>query len=209
MVIFHHIYQINNWEKIVEEQRDLINRIPHTGYFPCYNKENDVGFELPTLLKLWEYCNQTKKNEIVCYIHTKGVSTPNAKNRRLWRETLNYWVLRRWQDNLVLLKKFDTSGARRFTFKHGGFELPHYSGNFWWANSDYVRSLPDPDSYSKKFEPTYSPDGTDPKRFACEFWIGSGKGKMGVVDNYPIKRFRQITGFKGLMSYEKLEKKFG
>lgn len=209
MVIFHHIYQVNQWEEIVEEQKKLVGEIPDHQYIANYTKEGDKGYELPTLQKLWEYCQQAQTNEPICYIHTKGVTTPKRRKRRLWRETLNYWVLRRWQDNVVLLEKCDMAGARAFNFKMDGHEVPHYSGNFWWANSDYIKGLPSPTQYIEDFDFAYSPDGSDHRRFGCEFWVGSAHPKMGVVDNYIIDHIRQITRYKGLESFRKLKRKFG
>ncbi|WP_462247688.1 hypothetical protein [Ekhidna sp.] len=208
MIIFHHIYQVNHWKEISVEQKHLIDEIPEHSYIKHYAKEGDVGYELPTLQLLWERCESLKENTPICYVHTKGVTTPKAKNRRLWRETLNYWNLRRWKDNLSLLKEFDTSGARAFNFQVNDIALPHYSGNFWWANSDYIKKLESPENYIENFGVSYNPDNSDPKRFGCEFWIGSGNPRMGVVDNYPIKRLRQVTRFKGLKSFERLKRKF-
>lgn len=209
MVIFHHIFQVNHWSSIAEEQQKLISALPDHQYRPYFFKKDEAMNELPTLQHLWDYCVNADSNEPVCYIHTKGVTAPGHRKSRLWRETLNYWILHKWKDNLHLLATHDLSGARAFTLKLDGIELPHYSGNFWWATSDYIKKLPSPIEYLDNYRLDYSPDGSDFKRFGCEFWVGSSNARLGVVDNFPINHIDQIGRYEGIESFRRLKRKFG
>jgi hypothetical protein len=51
---------------------------------------------------------------------------------------------------------------------------PHYSGNFWWANSSHIRKLPDPSTtdwwHKLKQETKDNWLRTAPDRFRDEMW---------------------------------------
>ena len=50
--------------------------------------------------------------------------------------------------------------------------VPHFCGNFWYASTQYLRTLADFDHYYE--HPRYQiRDTIDSKRLGCEFWIGS------------------------------------
>lgn len=78
------------------------------------------------------------------YFHTKGVSrvnnsscghTPESYNG--WRTVLNYYIIDKWRINLKLLEKFDAVGCFM-----NQWPVYHFSGNFWWANINYIMDLP-------------------------------------------------------------------
>ena len=49
--------------------------------------------------------------------------------------------------------------------------IAHFSGNFWWARGDYLRSLAPFEPYYRN--PRYPSDWDDGLRLGCEFWISS------------------------------------
>jgi hypothetical protein len=48
----------------------------------------------------------------------------------------------------------------------------HFSGNFWWSNSEYIKTLPTIHDLKYKIKPVLS------VRHNCEFWIGMGGGRL-------------------------------
>lgn len=107
------------------------------------------------------------------YLHAKGVSITeenktwyhNSQNLNHlkncvndWREFMEYFQIYRFEDNIELLENFDTCGVNFC-------EEPtkHYSGNFWWSKSDYIKKLNE------------VPKLTSQNRWLAEFWIGGGK----------------------------------
>lgn len=106
------------------------------------------------------------------YIHTKGVSitkenhifyhglpfetVKNASNA--WRKAMEFIVI---DNHDVCIKQieegYDAVGMNLCTQPK-----THFSGNFWWSKSEYIRSLL-----------PINPSNND--RYLCEFWIGSGK----------------------------------
>lgn len=98
------------------------------------------------------YQDSLKENFLICYIHSKGItSTENFlkrnvldaqkfKNYYYWRQLLNWGVLKNWEKCVKeLVKGKDVAGINYFKYP-----AKHFSGNFWWAKSSYIRTLPDP-----------------------------------------------------------------
>ena len=63
-----------------------------------------------------------------------------------------------------------------------GIRMRHFSGNFWWANSEYVKSLPNPEKNiisethkswvkGRRNKNPFSPV-TCANRYLAELWIG-------------------------------------
>ena len=102
-----------------------------------------------TMRKIW---TDSQENEIiVLYLHSKGITATKKslenndaasfKKYYYWRHFLNWGVIEK--------------GERCYgAIKHGNYDIAgvnyrdtpskHFSGNFWWAKSDYIRRLPDP-----------------------------------------------------------------
>lgn len=136
---------------------------PVGDYIKLYveDKKTEVRFskkqtatELETVTWLWEFCQELEGNHEIYYSHSKGVFRKNRgfedydkeviyNNVKLWNEYLEYWCMYRREDCWEALKKHYTAGP----FLKGSTHEPfHYSGNFWWANSDYIKILHKPDN---------------------------------------------------------------
>lgn len=130
--------------------------------------DNPRVFEYPALKLLREKAE--KEDCLFYYFHTKGVSffTEKRKDhcfakfkRRVdaWRILMEYFLMDKWQAAAnVLLDGYDTYGCYRYPPKPAPYIM--YAGNFWWATSKYIRSLPHLD---------ISGDITD--RFLAERWL--------------------------------------
>jgi hypothetical protein len=104
-------------------------------WFDTDIEKNKNHYEGTTLLKLYDECD---KYDNVGYIHGKGI-TNLTKYTNKWRKTLEYAILEKYQDNLNALKNNnDVSGI--FWLKNQYY----FSGNFWWARSSYIKTLPRP-----------------------------------------------------------------
>lgn len=84
----------------------------------------------------------------VCYIHSKGITSSlklnisdvqQYKNYYYWRQYLNWGVIEMWKACVSALQEHDIAGINYYTKPS-----KHFSGNFWWANSSYIKTLPDP-----------------------------------------------------------------
>ena len=134
-----------------------------TNNVKIYRVSNNLtDYELPTQTLLYDYCNLFPDKKIL-YIHTKGV----GKNINLciedWISYMCYFLITKWKQTILYLNEYNTVGVDLR-------EKPtlHYSGNFWWANSNYIKTLPPPNDFKnlKKY-----PNSLNSERHNQEFWI--------------------------------------
>lgn len=99
-----------------------------------------------TYQKIYKDCQSEDMR--VCYIHTKGITSAlrlhisdvqQYKNYFYWRQYLNWGILENWKACVNSLQDHDVAGVN-----YHEYPSRHFSGNFWWANSSYIRKLPDP-----------------------------------------------------------------
>lgn len=131
------------------------------------NASIDIG-EFYTLNKIKEFSDKTNENYKILYIHTKGVTTPNNECIVDWRKYMIFFNITEYRKCLTELITHDTCGVDLV-------DIPtrHYSGNFWWVNSYFVKSLP---SINEISNPNAKKILTI--RHNAEFWVG-----MVVGDN--------------------------
>lgn len=189
LAIFLHIYQKNEWIDILQDQ---VHYIINSGLYDAVdyihlgiNGEYDIQHNLPkissikkninlhleadTLCDLKDFCvaNPTYK---VLYLHLKGCShtsnSPYYDNIRSWRKYMEYFVIENWKKCVELLDTHDTVGTEWWDtayISQRWISAPHYSGNFWWANANYV----------SKLDKNFLFEESEWQRWLGEFWIGS------------------------------------
>ena len=135
-----------------------------------------------TFQKIW---NDSQKEDMeVGYFHTKGITAiqhlhggqvGKFKNYYQWRQFLNWGVLTNWEACTKALDYADVSGVNYQTDPS-----PHFSGNFWWSTSGFIRLLPDPATkdwwYALKEQTTNPWLKTCSDRFRDEQWVCSTPG---------------------------------
>jgi hypothetical protein len=98
-----------------------------------FNNEPD------TLNLMIKKANEYETNTPMLYLHTKGLSHTHPDTKRnveAWVRYLDLYVIKEWERCVKALENNDVAG---------GFyveEPKHFQGNFWWANSDYLKNLP-------------------------------------------------------------------
>jgi hypothetical protein len=155
---------INNYLEIVKEQLSILNKglLARTTkiiiFITMYNK--DTCLELDELLNnfkkfilvkspnnLYEkYAINNYKNYItdaedyyLYYFHTKGLKRSNHPLINVLssrRQILNYYTLEMYNINIELLEKYDAIGCSLSLYPK-----KHFSGNFWWSKSNYLKLL--------------------------------------------------------------------
>lgn len=204
---FMHVYQVNNWNEIVEKQFYRIKKsglwdkidtlfIGLVGKEPTrmYEKKIKVLYHIDkpdlyegltmTMLHLYSYTFDGS----VFYIHTKGVSRNSPKEFIDWRRMMEHYTLDRYKTCLKELENNDIVGVNWHLgegymgahSKHaeGAKVTPHFSGTFWWANTDYIKKLPI--LYPLK------------SRFECEFWIGKREPRVAELWHSGIHHHRNL-----------------
>jgi hypothetical protein len=149
-------------------------------------------YEFPTLKLIHEYSQNT--NFDCLYFHTKGVSkTPEhwekhkdhylgklrlnnyeelCKHEREWRHYMQYFLIGKHKKALEALKLNDLVGV-----SWRPEPIPHFSGNFWWARSDYLMRLSDP------YRLWWITDNLGTHRAGAEFWVASETPRIRALFN--------------------------
>jgi len=191
--IFWHICELNNFRDIVIDQYEslyesgLLDNIERV--YVCYtgankeninfllNKHNKIQlinytnkykeYERPCLHKLLEW-SQTNESNIL-YIHTKGVSHPHNHNVWLWRKMLEHYLIRNYKQCINYLNNYDIVGINLTDIGTADKLVNenhkmHFSGNFWWSKTSYIRTLP-------KIREDYTDLSIEHRYWLCERWI--------------------------------------
>lgn len=155
---------IHNYLEIVKEQLSILNKglLTRTTkiiiFITMYNK--DTCLELDELLNnsekfilvksphnLYEkYAINNYKNYItddedyyLYYFHTKGLKRKDDPLINVFssrRQILNYYTLEMYNINIELLEQYDAVGCSLNLYPK-----KHFSGNFWWSKSNYLKLL--------------------------------------------------------------------
>jgi hypothetical protein len=130
--------------------------------------KNLKTFEVFTQKMLYDYCCNNKDCNVL-YIHTKGVGNIINLCIEDWIYYMLYFLIERHEDVAEHLLKYDTVGVDL-----RDEPTLHYSGNFWWAKSYYIASLPDPLLFK---DLNNYPNPLNSERHNQEFWICYNKDK--------------------------------
>ena len=162
-ICFIHLVNINNGYNIFLDQ---INHIKSSGLY------NDLDFILVTLIgpkidlpednkiKLiyysdnyneWEefpcfknikyFSNNINSNVKILYLHTKDIL--NKSNAIEWRKYLEYFLIEKYTLCLKLLDTRLCVGVNPEFYLNINDKRNHFSENYWWSNSKYIKTLPE------------------------------------------------------------------
>lgn len=131
---------VNNEGRVIPDER--LNNTKFNIVYVGICKE----YERPTLLHM----RLRSKNE-TCnywYLHSKGLRHFNTEKEAsvlTWIDIMLYWNCYKWNEINKILDNYDTYGCLYLANNpsKNRFFKSHYSGNFWWATSNYIKSLPD------------------------------------------------------------------
>jgi hypothetical protein len=125
---------VNNESHVIPDKRFTDPKIVIIGHGPSRLYER---LTLHTMRK-----NAETENCQYWYAHTKGIShfENNSGKKDFvidWIKLMIYWNFKNWRIASNNLLSHDTYGC-----EYTDNPTCHFSGNFWWANSQYVRTLP-------------------------------------------------------------------
>ena len=164
--VVYHVCTIGNWRAVVDEQLLLVQKSgllqactalylsivgehAHTFEWPTewspecrekchleYVSRNTRLFERTALAILRRRCSEFE-DDVWLYLHSKGVTKPDSQPVTHWRQFMQHFLVENWALCVHTLKcGYDTVGVQYRATPH-----PHYSGNFWWATSAYLRRI--------------------------------------------------------------------
>lgn len=152
------------------------------------NIDRAVVTEAITHAGLWQWCHGLQEPYKVLYFHSKGITAyrrhlDNAQdwdginaqvygNYFFWRRFLDWGCMTNWMSCVGKLNHVDLCGVNYMSTP-----APHFSGGYFWANSDYIKKLPNPqsiawwDELQAKTQDQWLKQA--PKRFKDEMWVAS------------------------------------
>ena len=131
-------------------------------------------YEGQTLMDVWEFA-KNRPGQVVIYYHSKGVLSASPHSKQ-WRDFLTQTLVTDWRIRQKEFEYFqpDVMGCTDQAAMNDGKNI--MSGNFWWATTDYIATLP---------EPNY----TD--RYAYEDWIMLNNPRVHVVNHIPVNPYEE------------------
>ena len=106
-----------------------------------YYSNNPLEWEFPTFKRIKYFSDIILENINILYIHTKGFL--NKPHSLEWREYLEYFLIGKHELCLNALQYYNCIGVnQQFYFDTENMYKNHFSGNFWWSKSKYIKGLP-------------------------------------------------------------------
>lgn len=166
---------IEKHQEFLTDLKDLYSKIE---YVLIANKEFDN--EADTLNFMLKKASEYSSNTPMLYVHAKGVSHTHPimkKNIGAWVRYLDLYTINKWEECIQGLRDNDAAGGL-----YESSDPKHFSGNFFWANSEYIQSLPRITSYNID---NYN---------RGEFWILSNTSKVySLKDNPTTDRYQNYV----------------
>lgn len=106
-----------------------------------YDNALPIEAELPTIIAMKDEVDKMDDDCYILYLHHKGSTKPNDLAVRDWTKYLTYFNVEKWKDCVAKMKEgYDCVGV---DWRQAGIDFlySHYSGNFWWATSKYLKTL--------------------------------------------------------------------
>jgi hypothetical protein len=132
-------------------------------------------FEIPTLKLISEFA-EDHPNAKILYLHSKGISYPKDscvyECSSDWIRMMLHFLCKESSKCLEALETADTAGCN-----FSELPLPHYSGNFWWANARYIKGLS---------------TGFLTNKMSAEMWLFSGGATKSVRHSSGINHFTEV-----------------
>lgn len=103
------------------------------------HQPNDSSYERLTLESLRSFA---KADDFILYVHSKGVKYTDTQWLQLvgdWRRYMSYHTIKDWRKCVQFLENGSEVVGANFQTE----PERHFSGNFWWARGDYIRTLPE------------------------------------------------------------------
>lgn len=96
---------------------------------------NNKTYENSTVNALLEYTKQQVQETYVLYVHNKGSFHADKRNDA-WRQFMMHHLVKEYATCIPYLEMYQTVGTHLSRYPL------HYSGNFWWARSSLLQTLP-------------------------------------------------------------------
>lgn len=220
IVGFFHIALINQHQDITEEilslcidsglmevmdqlnlcilgEEEFVWPVEHPRFNIAYRSPNIKEYEYATLKVLANYARDNPTAKLM-HIHNSGTKNGRKSDGNYgdpkypyWRYLEAYHTISRHKECIDYLDCFDGCGIEYITDPG-----PHFSGTWWWANANYINTLP-PISEIEGDHPKNALAAAFAPMHGAEFWIGMN----------PNHNFKSLynTGYHWVRRHESME----
>lgn len=139
--------------------------------------------ELGTLLLVEQFARENP-DWYILYFHSKGATRPTGDEIRAnWRECMMRNLVKNWSSCVGALDRgYDMAGCHWMTGDKTPPGQSIFAGNFWWAKSNFLATLPELKSADRI---KVSGVASKESRYEGEVWIGRGPRLPKVIDFHP------------------------
>lgn len=124
---------INNHGKNIDKE-EYTQRYKNNNLIIINNDDTNLG-EVPTLKLIKYFSDSITFNTKILYLFTKD-NTYSNKNIDCWVKYMLYFLVKNGKNCINELEEYDSVGVN-----YHNKPCKHWSGNFWWANSNYIKQL--------------------------------------------------------------------
>ena len=196
---FHKLKESGLFEKCHKLYIGYISILPFDFDFLNPNSKIELlyhekyGHEGLTMMHLKKYCDEFFRTDShILYFHNRGSSRGPSPACEDWNKMMEYFLIEQWQITSKKLITHHTVGCEMYEIpcRHDSNKMIyHYSGNFWWCNSNYVKMLPYPtfeDRYNQSEMWILQPAGKtiELNKFAVEHHTSETMYDSGIIDIY-------------------------
>ena len=148
----------------------------------CNYSDNPALYEIPTINKIHQFSKENTNCNIL-YLHTKGISyDDNNQKENDWIDMMLYFLVEKFD---LCLEKMNCGiqavGCNYYDEQMKIRNPKHFSGNFWWADSQYISELP------SLIEKTENINPTD-----AEFWLCENNPSVYELHNSKINHYMNV-----------------
>jgi GR25 family glycosyltransferase involved in LPS biosynthesis len=152
--------------------------------------ENPALYEIPTINKILDFSKTVDCN--ILYLHTKGISyNDDDQKENDWIDMMLYFLVEKFELCLEKLQQgIQTVGCNYYDEKIKIRNPKHFSGNFWWADSQYISTLP------ALIEKTENVNPND-----AEFWLCKNNPSVYEMHNSKINHYFDVYPSQNYQSH--------
>jgi len=162
--------------------------------------QDEHKFEWPPLNQLYKHVQKNYKyTPYILYIHDKG-ATQSIENQNVydWIELLLFFNVHHWRAATQFLENYQIVCINFSLFNN----IPHCSGNFWWARADYIKTLdaPQPNAERHRYE-FWIASKLDIPHKTNEVCITWPESAPHYSETFPPEKYNNITNPQCMVTY--------
>jgi GR25 family glycosyltransferase involved in LPS biosynthesis len=121
-----------------------------------------------TTINIMHSFSKNNPDSSILYLHTKGILhyryITKFSNIKDWINCMLHFMVKNCNFCFEVLNNYDCIGCNYVPKSVSNESCPHYSGNFWWANTNYINKL-------QSISEIYYEDSFFSLRHEAEFWL--------------------------------------